>query len=188
MKPTKRGVGSGKEGVWRPSATRGRLIYGGLFVLLIVLVVAPLLARRATNVSQPIAFNHVKHTQDLGLTCEFCHAHVRSGAHAGLPDGNTCRACHQVPQGTSDEAARVTELLAAGDPLQFNKLFRLPSHVFYTHRRHVGIGELECQNCHGAIAETTRPPARPLVKVTMDFCMDCHREQDATLDCNACHR
>jgi hypothetical protein len=26
------------------------------------------------------------------------------------------------------------------------------------------------------------------VEVTMDFCMDCHREQGQTLDCNACHR
>ncbi len=82
----------------------------------------------------------------------------------------------------------MTELLEAGDPLRFNKLFQLPDHVFYTHRRHVGIAELECANCHGAIAETERPPERALVRVSMDSCMDCHREQGQTLDCNACHR
>ncbi len=96
--------------------------------------------------------------------------------------------CHSTRQGTSEEAARVTELIEQGDSLRFNKLFRLPDHVFYTHRRHVGIAELECQNCHGAIASTERPPKRALVEVTMDFCMDCHREQGETLDCNACHR
>jgi hypothetical protein len=96
--------------------------------------------------------------------------------------------CHRAPQGDSAEAARVTELLEAGDPLRFNKLFRLPDHVFYTHRRHVGIAELECSNCHGAIAETERPPDRALVRVSMDSCMDCHRERGQTLDCNACHR
>ena len=159
----------------------------GLAVLLLAAVVVPLVALRS-SVPQPIAFNHRKHTEDLGLSCEFCHAHVRRGAHAGLPDANTCSMCHTVPQGTSEEAARVTELIAQGDPLQFNKLFRLAPHVFYTHRRHVELGELECQTCHGAIAETERPPSRPLVKVTMDFCIDCHREQGQTLDCNACHR
>jgi predicted CXXCH cytochrome family protein len=96
--------------------------------------------------------------------------------------------CHGVRQGTSEEAARVTDLLSEGDALRFNKLFQMPSHVFYTHRRHVGIGELECENCHGAIGDTERPPARALVNVDMDFCIDCHREQGQTLDCNACHR
>lgn len=96
--------------------------------------------------------------------------------------------CHRTPQGDSAEAARVTDLLEAGDPLRFNKLFRLPDHVFYTHRRHVGIAELECADCHGAIAETERPPERALVPVSMDSCMDCHREHGLTLDCNACHR
>lgn len=160
-------------------------------VLAVVLLAAAVLflrVRRGPAVPQPIAFNHRKHTQDLGLNCEFCHVYVKTGAHAGLPDAETCSMCHLTAQGTTEEAARVTELISEGDPLQFRKLFRLPPDVFYTHRRHVGIAELECQNCHGAIAETERPPDRPLVRVTMDLCVDCHREQEQTLDCNACHR
>ncbi len=167
---------------------RARAGYVVIALLLLVAVVVPLVARRGAAVPQPIAFNHRKHTQDLGLNCEFCHKYVRASAHAGLPDAETCSMCHSVPPGSSAEAARVTELITSGDPLQFNKLFRLPSHVFYTHRRHAGIGELECENCHGAIADTERPPERPLVRVTMEFCMDCHREREQTLDCNACHR
>lgn len=167
---------------------RGRGWVTGAVVVLLAAVVVPLVAGRGPAVSQPIAFNHRKHTQDLGLNCEFCHKYVRTGAHAGLPGAETCSVCHSVPQGTSSEAARVTELLNEGDPLRFNKLFRLPDHVFYTHRRHAGIGQLECENCHGAIAETARPPARPLVRITMEYCLDCHREREQTLDCNACHR
>ena len=158
------------------------------FAVLAVVVIVPLVARAGPSVPQPIAFNHRKHTADLGLTCEFCHKYVRVSAHSGLPDGQTCSMCHQAPQGTSEEAARVTELLASGDPIRFNKLFSLPSHVFYTHRRHVGIADLECETCHGAIADTERPPSRPLVRVDMDFCMDCHRQEGQSLDCNACHR
>ncbi len=171
---------------------RGSIRWSGRYSVLVVLVLAavlvPLVARSRSAVPQPIAFNHLKHTQDLGLNCEFCHKYVRTSAHAGLPGAETCSMCHQVTQGTSEEAARVTELLTEGIPLQFNKLFRLPDHVFYTHRRHAGIGELECATCHGSIAETERPPDRALVDITMDFCMDCHREQEQTLDCNACHR
>lgn len=158
-------------------------------VLVVAAVVAfPLVARHSPAVPQPVQFNHRKHTQDLGLACEFCHKYVRSGAHAGLPGAETCSICHRVPQGESQEAARVTELLTEGDPLQFNKLFRLPDHVFYTHSRHVGIAELECETCHGAIAETERPPSRALVRITMKYCLDCHGEREQTLDCAACHR
>ncbi len=156
-------------------------------ILAISALVLPALVPRPA-VPQPIEFNHLKHTQELGLTCEFCHKYVRSGAHAGLPGAETCSACHSTVQGESEEAARVTALLEGGDPLQFNKLFRFEDHVFYTHRRHVELGELECEECHGPIADTERPPARPLIEVTMDFCIRCHRERGETLECNACHR
>ncbi|UCC72928.1 MAG: cytochrome c3 family protein [Gemmatimonadota bacterium] len=162
--------------------------YVGLGLMLTAGIVIAAVLTATPTVPQPVAFNHRKHTEELGLNCEFCHVYVTKRAHAGLPNAQTCTMCHQATQGTSAEAARVTTLLAEGDPLTFNKLFRLESHVFYTHRRHVGIAELECATCHGAIAATERPPARPLVRIDMDFCMDCHREQGQTLDCNACHR
>jgi hypothetical protein len=172
----------------RSGFARARWVYAVLGVIVAAAIAITLVARGTSAVSQPVAFNHLKHTEELGLNCEFCHVHVKKRAHAGLPDAQTCKMCHQAVQGTSTEAARVTALLAEGDPLVFSKLFQLAPHVFYTHRRHVGIGELECRNCHGAIAETERPPARPLVRIDMDFCLDCHREQGQTLDCNACHR
>ncbi len=147
-----------------------------------------LTVNRSPAVPQPIAFNHRLHIEDEDLDCDFCHEYVRVGAHAGLPDAEICAECHDTPQGDSEEAARVTALIDLGEPLRFNKLFSLPDHVFYTHRRHVAIGELECLQCHGSIAETERPPERPLVSMSMESCMDCHREQGETLDCNACHR
>ena len=155
--------------------------------LALVVAVARALAGNP-GVVQPIAFNHRKHTQDLQLGCELCHPRVRIGAHPGLPALETCAMCHQAQQGTSAEAARVTELVTAGRPLVFVKLFRLPPHVYYTHRRHVGIADLECRNCHGDIALTTTPPRRPLVKIRMANCIACHRAQRQSTDCNACHR
>jgi cytochrome c7-like protein/class III cytochrome C family protein len=148
----------------------------------------PALARRQPPVPQPVAFNHKKHTEDLQLGCDFCHQYFRTSAHSGLPDAQTCSLCHSVPLGESQEAAKLTALLSQGEPLQFNKLFRLPDYVFYTHRRHVTVAGLECAECHDGIAETERPPERPLIAVTMAFCVDCHEERDVTTDCNACHR
>lgn len=169
----------------RPVIGPRALVVG--LVALAALAFAVMLARGGV-VTQPVAFNHRKHTADVGLGCEFCHQYVATGAHAGLPDAEICGMCHQAPLGESPEAARVTELLAQGDPLRFNKLFRLPSHVFYTHRRHAGIAQLECTKCHGAIADTDRPPPRPLVRIRMSVCLDCHRAERQSLDCVACHR
>lgn len=140
------------------------------------------------GVAQPIAFNHRRHTQQLGLDCELCHQYVNTGAHPGLPLLETCAMCHQAPQGTSTEAVRMTEYVTRGRPLVFVKLFRLPPHVFFTHRRHVGIAHLACRDCHGALAATTTPPRRPLVRIRMGFCLDCHRKMRQSTDCIACHR
>ena len=173
-------------GAVRLLGNRPRYAFGAL-ALLAILTLA-LTPRQGPAVDQPIAFNHLKHTGELGLACDFCHQYVTSGAHAGLPSEEKCAMCHRTTQGSSEEAARVTELVEAGAPIRFNKLFVMPDHVFYTHRRHVAIAELECTECHGAIAETERPPDRALVRITMDTCMDCHRERGQTLNCNACHR
>lgn len=181
---------------WVVSVTSRSLERRGRSALLLLVPLAILAAaltlllvvNRSPAVPQPIAFNHRLHIEDEGLECGFCHEYVQVSAHAGLPGEEICAECHDTAQGDSEEAARVTAMIEQGDPLRFNKLFSLPDHVFYTHRRHVAIGKLECLECHGRIAEMERPPERPLVSMSMDYCMDCHREQGETLDCNACHR
>jgi hypothetical protein len=73
-------------------------------------------------------------------------------------------------------------------PAGFPKLFYLPPHVYYSHRRHVVLGKLECVRCHGGIADTISPPTRPLVQISMDFCTGCHNQSKVTNDCKSCHR
>ena len=164
---------------------RGATLLGLLALVALVVIV---LASRAGPVAQPVAFNHVKHTRDLELGCNFCHQNVSTGARAGLPNAETCSACHQAQQGNSAEALRVTTLLEQGDPLRFNKLFRLADHVYFAHRRHVEIAKLECSQCHGAIATTRLPPDRALTRVDMKFCVSCHQAKKQSVDCVACHR
>jgi predicted CXXCH cytochrome family protein len=159
-----------------------------LLVLLVAVVVLVLLFSRAPSVRQPIAFNHRLHTEEVGVECGECHLYFEAGAHSGLPDGEICAGCHEEPMTESAEEAKLLGLIESGEGVTFRKLFRLADHVYYSHARHVGVAELECAECHGAIAQTTTPPSRPLVRVDMDFCTGCHERLGVTNDCIACHR
>ena len=140
------------------------------------------------TVTQPIQFNHQVHVKKAGLECGICHQYFADHAHSGLPDLGVCQACHQEPVTKSPEERKLIALLAGPTPPEFRKLFRLPDHAYYSHRRHVTVGKLPCETCHGGIADTTAPPARPLIRVSMSTCIDCHTRQNVQTDCTACHR
>ncbi len=144
--------------------------------------------RPIARVTQPIVFNHQKHTGDLGIECGTCHEFYTEGNHAGLPMLSTCMGCHEAAQTDSPEEQKIRDMATAGQNDVFRKLFHMPDHVFYSHRRHAGIAKLPCKTCHGGIARTTSPPETPLVRITMDFCLDCHRHGNVSSDCTRCHR
>jgi len=139
-------------------------------------------------VRQPIQFNHRLHVEEVGLECTTCHLYVEVGAHSGLPAVEVCMQCHEGGLTESPEEAKLLALAASGSTQVFRKLFRLPDHVYYSHRQHVGIVGLKCETCHGGIARTTVPPQTPLVHIDMQVCVGCHAEQGARTDCTPCHR
>ena len=126
------------------------------------------LLRPSRRVAQPIAFNHSIHVEVM--ECDNCHQYYSEQEHSGLPSLSLCMDCHEDAQTESAEEQKIRDFVAAGEPVEFQKLFRLPDHVFYSHRRHVTLGELECATCHGEIATTLVPPEEPLLRVTMEFC------------------
>lgn len=139
---------------------------------------------------QPIAFNHKRHVEDVGLECTECHQHYETETFSGLPGAEICALCHEEAQGDSPEELRLVERIQGGEPLEWHSLYRQPPHVFYSHRRHVMVAGLECATCHQEIAGAalaTRPPRR-VVKLQMEDCLGCHLEQGAATDCTACHR
>jgi hypothetical protein len=144
--------------------------------------------RPIEEVTQPIQFNHQKHVKDVGLDCSTCHEYFSTGEHSGLPSLSTCRGCHEEALTESPEEKKLLELVAADPQASFKKLFRLPDHAYYSHRRHVVAGALPCETCHGPIAETTTPPRYPLVRITMATCISCHDERNVATDCTGCHR
>ena len=147
-----------------------------------------LLLRPARNVLQPIAFNHQLHTEELGMTCDVCHQFYSSGKHSGLPSLASCMDCHEEPLTESPEEQKIRDLAAAGQDDVFLKLFKMPDHVFYSHRRHAEIGEIPCETCHGAVDTASVPPELPLVRVSMNFCLDCHEREQTRSECTTCHR
>lgn len=151
-------------------------------------VAGRVLLHPAESVLQPVAFNHRLHVDDVGLECLDCHEYYETGAHSGLPAAETCLGCHEGGVTESPEERKLLEMVARGEEIRFRKLFRLPDHVYYSHRMHVTVAGLECVECHGDVAKTTTPPLLPLVRITMDRCMDCHAERKVRTDCTDCHR
>ncbi len=144
--------------------------------------------RPTEQVVQPIAFGHHKHVEELGLECETCHELFATADHSGLPTLETCLACHEDALTDLPEEQKIRDLAARGENDVFRKLFRMPDHTFYSHRRHVTIGGLDCETCHGSVAATTTPPERPLIRITMEFCVECHERTGASSECTRCHR
>lgn len=132
---------------------------------------------------QPIEFNHAKH---LPIACATCHTGVVDGVRAGLPAGLFCAKCHATAPAAvgEDDWARVAQAPAS----PWVALTRLPAHVRFSHERHVGAGQLECASCHGDIGTRTAPVPRNPVRLDMSTCLGCHRRENVTEDCAACHR
>lgn len=147
------------------------------------------IALRPTGaVTQPIEFSHQKHVEDVGLECATCHEYFNTAEHSGLPSLSTCQGCHEEALTESPEEQKLLKLIATDPQVSFKKLFRLPDHAYYSHRRHVAVAGLQCSTCHGPIAETAVPPRYPLVRMTMATCISCHDEQNVPTDCTGCHR
>jgi len=139
-----------------------------------------------SKTEQPISFNHKKHLEQ-GLECDACHRFYKTQAFSGLPDLNTCLECHKEPVTKSPEEEKIRQFQKKGQEIPWKRIYGEPDHVFFSHRRHVVLGKLQCQTCHGDIGQRETPPTKPWVKMTMSWCMDCHTKNKVTNDCLACH-
>jgi hypothetical protein len=139
-----------------------------------------------SKANQPIAFNHKKH-MGQGLGCDTCHRHYKTETFSGMPDTAVCLECHKEPVTQSPEEEKIRQFAKKGEEIPWKQIYREPDHVFYSHRRHVVLGKIECQICHGEIAQSEKPPTTPFVQMTMGWCMNCHAKKGVTNDCLVCH-
>ncbi len=138
---------------------------------------------------QPIQFNHKAHVSK-GLDCAVCHRYVREQAFASLPPLQVCMMCHAAKMSANPEEGKIREFAAKNEPLKWVRLYRLSpdAAAYFSHRRHVTLGKIDCVTCHGPMPERTTPPTKALVNFSMDFCINCHRQKHVATACVNCHR
>jgi len=159
-----------------------------LFCLLLVAIGGILIVRNVWGgVKQPLAFNHKIHMEN-DLKCFDCHIYYEKQASSGKPRLEICAGCHEEPVGKREKEKIVVELVKSGREIEWQRLYRVPEDVYFSHRRHVVLGKIECDFCHGDIGHRSKPPSRPLKKMTMKKCLSCHKEKGTATDCISCHR
>jgi hypothetical protein len=139
---------------------------------------------------QPIAFPHGTHAGQFQMDCQYCHFSAERSVDAGIPPVSSCMGCHTVIQGRNDpdEVQKLRDYWQRGEAIPWVRIYKVADHVRFPHMRHVAAdaGNLECQECHGAVEEmdVIRKVEQPL---SMGWCVSCHRDNDASIDCTVCH-
>ena len=151
------------------------LVHDGLYGVGVQLGYAP---------KQPINFSHKIHAGEREIDCNYCHTGVRKAKHANIPSPNICMNCHSQIRTDSKE---IQKIYAAIDydpetrvygpnvkPIEWVRIHNLPDLVYFNHSQHVKVGGIECETCHGPVAEMA--VIRQYSTLTMGWCIDCHRK------------
>lgn len=141
---------------------------------------------RRPEPEQPFEFPHNIHAGKQIACTEYCHEAVSTGPVAGLPSVRTCMACHNTVATNRPRIRQITAMHAAGRDFAWQRVYGYTpqAHVRFNHAPHVRA-EVECTTCHGDIAGGT--VAARNVDLTMGFCVNCHNERKASIDCLTCH-
>jgi hypothetical protein len=134
---------------------------------------------------QPIEFPHNIHI-GKEIMCEVCHEGVDKGPRAGIPGLRTCMICHEAIATERPLIQQITAMRDKGLDLAWQRVYGFSGedHVRFDHAPHIRAG-VECARCHGNVGEQT--VARRSVEHTMGFCVNCHNERRASVDCLTCH-
>jgi len=136
---------------------------------------------------QPIKFSHKVHAGDNKIDCKYCHHTAEFGKSAGIPATELCMNCHVlVREGTNSgkfEIAKVVDSYETKKPIEWTRIHNLPDHVFFSHAQHVGVGKVDCQQCHGPVEEMDI--MRQHSDLSMGWCVNCHRDTKVNFKDNA---
>lgn len=144
------------------------------------------IGRHPNKPEQPVEFPHVVHVRKkIGCT-EYCHEAVTSGPVAGLPSVRTCMICHNAIAVDRPRIKQITAMRDRGEDFVWQRVFNYTpqAHVKFNHAPHIRA-KVGCSTCHGPIGEGT--VAQRNVDLNMGFCVNCHNERKASVDCLTCH-
>lgn len=161
------------------------LLIVGVFAGGVVLSRAQILA----TPEQPIAYSHQTHVE-VGVQCLFCHTSALRSPVAGIPSVQNCMGCHEMIATDNPVVQEVAGYWERQEPIPWVRVNSQPDFVYFNHQPHLGAG-LNCETCHGDVGQMDA--ARPVVKMDMGWCLDCHLEQPQErvarlTDCLTCHK
>ena len=155
---------------------------------------------------QPIHFSHRIHAGSNGVNCNYCHSAARVSKNSGIPSLNVCMNCHKNIAEVSDTTATAEFSKADYDkeidklykavgwdaanqkytgktqPVKWVRIHNLQSFVYFNHSQHVTVAGVECQTCHGPVQ--TYEVQKQFAKMTMGWCIDCHRKTEVKMEGN----
>ncbi|HXH51082.1 MAG TPA: cytochrome c3 family protein [Terriglobia bacterium] len=132
---------------------------------------------------QPVPFSHRRHCEK-NIPCVLCHQTAATGETAGLPGADVCMACHQSVATGAPSIRKLAAYARQHKPVPWLRIYRIQDFVFFSHKRHAGA-KVACAACHGKVCKSD--VLKLEVKLSMKFCIDCHKASKASLKCNACH-
>jgi predicted CXXCH cytochrome family protein len=134
---------------------------------------------------QPIPFSHQAHAGESKIPCLYCHVNARRASVAGIPSVERCMGCHKITAANKPGVQKLKEYWDRKEPIPWQKVTWMPDFVFFEHWPHVRA-EIQCQTCHGPVETMDR--MRQVRDLSMKFCVSCHRQKKASIDCAVCHR
>lgn len=122
--------------------------------------------------TQPVAFPHSVHADQLGLDCRYCHTDVDKSWYSNVPTASVCMNCHNQVLAQDPRLAQVRESYTNNIPIPWVQIHKLPDFVYFNHSVHVNRG-ISCVHCHGQVNKMDE--VRQVEPLSMSFCLDCHR-------------
>jgi hypothetical protein len=145
------------------------LAVGGL----IIWARTPFVTGERLEVMQPVQFDHRHHSWEEGIDCRYCHASAEVSPVAGIPPVSLCMGCHDQVWNKSPRLEPVRQAFFNGQPIPWAKVHDLPDFVYFDHSIHLAKG-VGCVSCHGRVDQM--PVVRQVAPLTMQWCLDCHRD------------
>ncbi|MCP4549813.1 MAG: cytochrome c3 family protein [bacterium] len=156
------------------------LVVGGLIyaTVLITGVFSPENSAIGYAPVQPVPYSHAVHAGELDIDCRYCHTGVETGAQATLPPASTCMNCHKYIKLESELLEPVRLAVETGEPIRWIRVHDLPDFTFFNHAGHIQSG-VGCVSCHGRV--DNMEVVEQVERLTMGWCLDCHRDPDSEL-------
>ncbi len=177
---------SEEEIAMRSTSAKSSLIPLHFQFIIILVMIAAGCGKQELKPRQPIAFSHKIHAGQYQMSCQYCHSGARRGRAAMIPSVQTCIGCHQLVAATKPEVQKIRKAWDEKQPIRWTKLNVLPDFVYFNHQPHI-MKNIPCQKCHGEI-QTMSEVAPPFKLADMSYCVGCHRDNNASIDCWTCHR